>query len=76
MVMALGELALGDVVLMTTYQSVGRTPVTAEPYGEARTRAADRGALPAEIWGGLDPELRVAAAAFTPGRLGAAELRH
>ena len=76
MVVALGELAPGDVVLMTTYRSEGRTPVTAEPYVEVGTGAADRSALLAEIWDALDPELRVAAAAFTPGRLAAAELRH
>src|SRR5882757_1044225 len=75
MVLALGELAPGDVVLMTTYRSEGRTPATGEPYEEARTRAADRGALLAEIWDALDPELRVGAGAFIPGELGAAVLR-
>jgi IMP cyclohydrolase len=73
---ALGELRPGDVVLMTTYRSDGHTVATAEPYAEARTAAATRDGLLTEIWSALDPELRVAAAAFEPGHLAEAALVH
>lgn len=73
---ALGELRPGDAVLTTTYRSDGVTVTTAAPYTEARTRAATPAALLAEIWSALTPELRVAATAFTPGRLSEAPLVH
>jgi IMP cyclohydrolase len=73
--LAVPELAPGEAVLMTTYRSDGRTVVTAEPYAEADTRAVGRDGLLAEIWDGLDPGLRVAAAVFEPGALAQAAIR-
>lgn len=70
MTLAVGELTAGDALVMTTYRSDGGEAVaTAEPYAEARTAAAGRSDLLAEVWGALDPGLRVAAAAFVPGEL-------
>jgi IMP cyclohydrolase len=71
LVLSLAPPAVGDVVVMTTYRSSGDTSAvtTAEPYVEARTSAADRRDLLATLWDALNPELRVAAAAFTPGAL-------
>ncbi|SEG25001.1 IMP cyclohydrolase [Actinacidiphila yanglinensis] len=77
--LAVGALAPGDAVLMTTYRSDGRTVAGAEPYVETVTRAAAPGGpdgLVAEIWDALDPGLRVAVAVFEPGALGGALLRH
>ncbi|KAB8164309.1 hypothetical protein FH609_014000 [Streptomyces sp. 3MP-14] len=70
------DLAPGDVVMMTTYRSDGGTVLPAEPYAEATTEAADAAGFLDEMWRALTPELRVAAAAFTPGRLTGAALRH
>ncbi|MEV0091949.1 IMP cyclohydrolase [Streptomyces sp. NPDC050738] len=76
MTLAVRDLEPGDVVLMTTYRSDGHVVATAEPYLEARTEAAGRDELLEELWSGLPPELRVAAAAFEPGRLADAVIRH
>ena len=75
MTLAVRDLAPGDVVLMTTYRSNGKQVATGEPFTEARTQAADRQGLLAEVWGSLRPELRVAAAAFEAGRLADAAIR-
>ncbi|WP_329367711.1 IMP cyclohydrolase [Streptomyces sp. NBC_00669] len=73
--LAVGALAPGDAVLMTTYRSDGRTVATAEPYVDTATRANTPAELAAEIWDVLAPELRVALAVFEPGHLGSALLR-
>lgn len=70
------DLAPGDVVLMTTYVSDGQHVVTGEPFLEASTKAADQHELLDELWQALDPQLRVAAATFTPGGLTRAALLH
>jgi IMP cyclohydrolase len=67
--LAVGDLVPGDAVLMTTYRSDGDQVATGEPFVEARTDAADRDELLAELWGALSPQFRVAAAVFEPGRL-------
>lgn len=74
--LAVGELAPGDAMLMTTYRSDGRTVATAEPYVETVTRADAPEKLADEIWDALAPGLRVALAVFEPGELGRARLRH
>jgi IMP cyclohydrolase len=67
--LAVGDLAPGDAVLMTTYRSDGDHVATGEPFVEARTDAADRDELLEELWCALAPEFRVAAVVFEPGRL-------
>lgn len=74
--LAVRELAVGDVVLMTTYCSDGQDVATGEPFVETRTAAAGQEGLLAEVWDALAPELRVAAAVFAPGRLADAAIRH
>ncbi|MFF2022792.1 IMP cyclohydrolase [Streptomyces sp. NPDC058171] len=76
MTLAVRDLEPGDAVLMTTYRSDGHAVATGEPFHEVRTRAADRDELLEELWGALDPELRVAVAVFEPGRLADAAIRH
>ncbi len=69
-------LAPGDAVLITTYRSDGQRGETGEPFVEARTGAADAGALLEEVWGALAAEYRVAATVFEPGRLADGLVRH
>jgi len=61
-------LRAGEGVLMTTYRSDGRTVATAEAYAEFRTAAAAGSGLLDEVWDGLAPQLRVAAAVFRQGQ--------
>ncbi|MEU9788217.1 IMP cyclohydrolase [Streptomyces phaeochromogenes] len=72
---AVTELEPGDCVLMTTYVSDGREIVTGAPFIEARTTAGSRDEFVDEVWNALNPELRVAAAAFEPGQIEAAAIR-
>lgn len=65
-------LRAGEGVLMTTYRSDGHTVATGEPYAEFRTGAAAGTGLLDQVWDGLDPRLRVAAAVFGQGRLSSA----
>ena len=74
--LAVRGLAPGDAVLITTYRSDGQRVETGEPFVEARTGAADAGALLEEVWGALAAEYRVAATVFEPGRLVAGLVRH
>ncbi|WNM35858.1 hypothetical protein RKE30_38650 [Streptomyces sp. Li-HN-5-11] len=61
---------------MTTYHSDGTRIATGAPFTEARTRAADGDELLAEVWDSRTPGRRVAAAAFVPGQLSQAVIRH
>ncbi|WP_236655234.1 IMP cyclohydrolase [Streptacidiphilus carbonis] len=70
-----GGLAPGEGVLMTTYQSDGRDIATGRPFIEFRTRAHSSHDLSRELWAALPEDLRIAAAVFTPGALGQAEIR-
>ncbi|OIV39506.1 hypothetical protein BIV57_00350 [Mangrovactinospora gilvigrisea] len=74
--LAVRELKPGDAVLMTTYRSDGERVEAVAPLVEARTEAGDRQELLAEVWAGLSPEVRVAAAVFEPGRLADAAIVH
>ncbi len=74
--LAVRGLAPGDAVLITTYRSDGQRVETGEPFVEARTGAADAGALLEEVWGALAAEYRVAATVFEPGRLADGLVRH
>ena len=74
--LAVRDLGPGDAVLMTTYRSDGHRVATGVPFLEARTEAADQDELLEEVWAALAPEFRVAMAAFEPGRLADAAIRH
>ncbi|MGW7543681.1 IMP cyclohydrolase [Streptomyces sp. NPDC054770] len=65
-VVALGELAPGQAVMLSTYQSDGDSVSTARRHLDLNTSAQDADALLAELWAALDPRFRVAAAAFAP----------
>ncbi|WP_261568838.1 IMP cyclohydrolase [Frankia gtarii] len=75
LMLAVRDLEPGDVVMMTTYRCDGHDIATGEPFVDTRTAAADREALLAEVWDALTPQLRVAAAVFTPGQLADAAIR-
>lgn len=76
MTLTVRDLAPGDAVLLTTYDSDGETVGVAAPFVECTTAAADATELLDEVWSALTPELRIAAAVLDP-RLGAggAQLR-
>jgi IMP cyclohydrolase len=63
------DLAPGEGVLMTTYSSDAREIATGVPFMEIRTSAETRSDLLDELWSALPPQLRIAAAVFTPGDL-------
>ena len=69
------DLAPGEAVLMTTYQSDGQEIATGSPFLEVRTPAGTPRDLLEELWSALRPELRIAAAVFTPTGLAAADVR-
>lgn len=69
-------LAPGEGVLMTTYHSDGQEIATGAPFLEIRTTAETRGDLLDELWAALSPQLRIAAAFFTPGDLTNSGIRH
>ncbi|MEU6355378.1 IMP cyclohydrolase [Streptomyces sp. NPDC047072] len=73
--LGVSDLAPGEGVLMTTYSSRGSQIATGVPFTEVRTTARTRHDLLDEIWSALPPQLRVAAAVFTPGDLPNAEIR-
>ena len=70
-----GQLAPGEGVLMTTYQSDGQQPATGVPFTEVGTAAEGRAELLAELWSALPPRLRIAAAVFAPDDPAGAEIR-
>jgi IMP cyclohydrolase len=63
---AVGELAPGDAVLLSTYDSDGEQILTAPCHHDLRTTAADAAALLDELWSALDPRFAVAATVFSP----------
>lgn len=65
-VVALGDLANGQAVLLSTYQSGGERVSTARCHLDVSTTAQDPEALLKELWAALDPRFRVAATVFTP----------
>ena len=69
------DLAPGEGVLMTTYRSNEDGIATGTPFTEVVTTAGGRADLLDELWSALPPELRIAAAVFTPGELSSADLR-
>ena len=68
-------LAPGEGVLMTTYRSDGHEIATGSPFIEVRTAAESRTDLLEELWQALPPQLRIAAAVFSAGGLGHADIR-
>lgn len=66
MTLTVQALEPGEAVLLTTYQSDGRTVSVAAPFHETAVAARDAAELLDEIWSALDPELRVAAAVLDP----------
>lgn len=65
-VLALGELAAGQAVMLSTYESDGERVSTARRHVDLSTSAPDAQALLAELWAALDPRFLVAATVFTP----------
>ncbi|MFF5372463.1 IMP cyclohydrolase [Streptomyces sp. NPDC013187] len=65
-VVALGNLAPGQAVVLSTYQSDGDTISTARRHLEVSTDAQDADALLEGLWAALDPRFVVAATAFAP----------
>ncbi|MER5757233.1 IMP cyclohydrolase [Streptomyces sp. NPDC002088] len=71
----ISDLAPGEGVLMTTYHSDGQQIATGTPFMEIRTTADTCSDLLDELWSALPPQLRIAAAVFTPGELASADIR-
>jgi IMP cyclohydrolase len=65
-VIALRDLAPGDVVLLSTYQSDGETVATARTHHDLTTSAHTGDDLLTELWAALDPRFQVAATTFRP----------
>ncbi|MFE1953687.1 hypothetical protein ACFW9D_24835 [Streptomyces sp. NPDC059524] len=74
MTLKVSDLEPGEGVLMTTYRSDGHEIATGDPFTEVRIGAGNRGGLLDEL-ASLPPELRIAAAVFSPGGLAEAEVR-
>lgn len=68
-ILAAHDLAPGEALLLTTYDSDGTAIESAEPLVETATTAAHAEEFVDQIWSALAPERRVAVAAFYPGRL-------
>ena len=60
------ELAPGDAVLLSTYQSDGRTIATARTHHDLTTNAQGEDELLDELWAALDARYLVAATTFRP----------
>lgn len=65
-VTALGDLAAGDAVILSTYESDGSTIRSSRAHLDVRTQAPDSAHLFAEVWGGLNQQFRIAAVAVDP----------
>ena len=65
-VVAVGDLAPGQAVMLSTYRSDGDTVPTSRRHLDLGTAAQDTDALLAELWAALDPRFRVAATTFAP----------
>ena len=66
MTLIVRDLAPGDAVLLTTYDSDGDSVATAAPYVECDVAAEHPDGLLDEIWAALNPKLRIAAAVLDP----------
>ncbi|MFD5858365.1 IMP cyclohydrolase [Streptomyces chartreusis] len=66
MTLTVRDLAPGDAVLLTTYESDGDSVATAVPYVECAVAAEHADGLLDEIWVALNPKLRIAAAVLDP----------
>ncbi|MFC8426356.1 IMP cyclohydrolase [Streptomyces sp. NPDC057236] len=66
MTLTVRDLAPGDAVLLTTYDSDGDSVATAAPYVECGIAAEHADGLLDEIWAALNPKLRIAAAVLDP----------
>lgn len=66
MTLTVRDLAPGDAVLLTTYDSDGDSVATAAPYVECAVAAEHPDGLLDEIWAALNPKLRIAAAVLDP----------
>jgi IMP cyclohydrolase len=69
------DLEPGEGVLMTTYRSDGHAIAAGDPLTEARITAEDGSDLLEELWSGLTPRLRIAAAVFSADSLAHAHIR-
>lgn len=69
------DLAPGDAILVTTYNSDGSTVDPADIYLEGSTPATTPAELADQLWSALAPERRVAVAAFRPQALREAVIR-
>ncbi|WP_051742395.1 IMP cyclohydrolase [Streptomyces xylophagus] len=75
-VASLGALAVGQAVLLSTYESDGEHVSTSRRHLDLSTSAQDAAALLAEVWAALDPRFLVAATAFAPLRGVRGAIRH
>jgi IMP cyclohydrolase len=75
MTLTVQDLEPGEAVLLTTYQSDGRTVSVAAPFHETTVAASDAAELLNEIWSALNPEFRVAAVVLDPVRGPASAVR-
>jgi hypothetical protein len=74
MTLTVSALEPGEAVLLTTYQSDGRTVAVGNPFEEVTVNAMDGEQLANEVWSALTPEFRVAAVVLNPGKGPAAAL--
>jgi IMP cyclohydrolase len=75
MTLTVQDLEPGEAVLLTTYQSDGRTVAVAAPFHETAVAAQDAAELLDEIWSALNPEFRVAAVVLDPAQGPASAVR-
>ena len=66
MTLTVSSLEPGEAVLLTTYQSDGKTVSVGEPFEEVTVKAIDGEQLADEVWSALTPEFRVAAVVLDP----------
>jgi IMP cyclohydrolase len=66
MTLTVSDLEPGEAVLLTTYQSDGKTVAVGKPFEEATVNAIDGEQLADEVWSALTPEFRVAAVVLDP----------
>ena len=75
MTLTVQDLEPGEAVLLTTYQSDGRTVSVAAPFHETAVAARDAAELLDEIWSALNPEFRVTAVVLDPAQGPASAVR-
>lgn len=74
MTLTVSALEPGEAVLLTTYQSDGKTVAVGNPFDEVTVNAMDAEQLADEVWSALTPEFRVAAVVLDPEKGPAAAL--